>query len=434
MPRITKPDWIPKLQHHKSSGRAKVKLNGQTVWLGRYGSEEAVQEYNRVVALWKAGQAVSKAPRAAGVHEGATITEVVIAYWSEAQTIYSGTSTLHKVRKAMGHLRKLCGAMVAADFGAPMLEAYQQHLIGHGLARTSINDYTAVIRRMFRFAVRKRLAPAIVLHELSAVDGLRAGRSEAREPDPVRPVPEPTIEATIGKAPQMVGDMIRLQLLTGARPGEIVSMRTSEIDTSGPTWIYTPSRHKLSWKGKVRQIAIGPRAQKILRPYLRTELSEPIFSPARSEEMRLAAREAARATSLKYGNRRGTNRVRRRQRPPKDHYTVNSYRRAIERACDRAFPPPPPLDFLPASKGKRRESEANRRARLTSEQWAELEAWRDAHRWNPNQLRHTRATEVRRRYGIEAASAVLGHSRLSTTEIYAEKCLKQAAKVAAEVG
>jgi hypothetical protein len=41
---------------------------------------------------------------------------------------------------------------------------------------------------------------------------------------------------------------------------------------------------------------------------------------------------------------------------------------------------------------------------------------------------------VRRRYGLEAAQAVLGHAKADTTEIYAEKNLALAAKVAIEIG
>lgn len=54
--------------------------------------------------------------------------------------------------------------------------------------------------------------------------------------------------------------------------------------------------------------------------------------------------------------------------------------------------------------------------------------------WHPNQLRHNAATEIRRRYGIEPARAALGHSNLSTTEIYAEKDWESAARVARELG
>ena len=39
-------------------------------------------------------------------------------------------------------------------------------------------------------------------------------------------------------------------------------------------------------------------------------------------------------------------------------------------------------------------------------------------RWSPNQLRHTRATEVASKLGIEAARILLGHTDAQTTMIY----------------
>ena len=54
--------------------------------------------------------------------------------------------------------------------------------------------------------------------------------------------------------------------------------------------------------------------------------------------------------------------------------------------------------------------------------------------WHPHQLRHTHATEVRRRFGLEAAQAALGHSKADVTQLYAERDLALAAKVAAELG
>jgi integrase len=60
--------------------------------------------------------------------------------------------------------------------------------------------------------------------------------------------------------------------------------------------------------------------------------------------------------------------------------------------------------------------------------------WRAAHCWSPHQIRHTAATEIRRRFGLEAAQVALGHSKMNVTEIYAEKNDQLAAYVAREVG
>jgi integrase len=55
-------------------------------------------------------------------------------------------------------------------------------------------------------------------------------------------------------------------------------------------------------------------------------------------------------------------------------------------------------------------------------------------RWHPHQLRHTRASEIRRGHGIETAAVVLGHSKPDTTLIYAEPDQARARELMREVG
>ena len=75
---------------------------------------------------------------------------------------------------------------------------------------------------------------------------------------------------------------------------------------------------------------------------------------------------------------------------------------------------------------------------LPNAERAELKAavkeHRERHRWSPNQLRHTRATQLRAKYGIELTRTVLGHSDIGTSEIYAERDLAAAERVIREVG
>jgi integrase len=54
--------------------------------------------------------------------------------------------------------------------------------------------------------------------------------------------------------------------------------------------------------------------------------------------------------------------------------------------------------------------------------------------WHPNQLRHTFATEVRRVHGLEAAQVLLGHARADITQVYSERNLALALRVANEIG
>jgi integrase len=55
-------------------------------------------------------------------------------------------------------------------------------------------------------------------------------------------------------------------------------------------------------------------------------------------------------------------------------------------------------------------------------------------RWTPNQLRHTAATEIRRRFGLEAAQVCLGHSAANITQIYAERDSALGLEVMRQIG
>jgi integrase len=247
---------------------------------------------------------------------------------------------------------------------------------------------------------------------LDTVDALRRGREGARETEPVRPVPVGHAEAVLPFVSAQVAAMIRLQLLTGMRPGEVVIMRGIDLDTSGPVWAYTPSKHKTGSHGYGRTVYIGPRAQEAIRPFLKPDLTAYLFSAADADRARRAARSAARTTPLSCGNKPGSNRGRQPRRTPGDRYKVRSYYRAIEKACEKAFPAPPEL----------------------ADQPAELLAWRKAHRWHPHQLRHTAGTTYRREADFEAAKIILGHRTDSMTQLYAERDEQKAQEVVARIG
>ena len=106
--------------------------------------------------------------------------------------------------------------------------------------------------------------------------------------------------------------MVQLQWHTGMRPGEVRIMRTIDMDTSGRIWEYRPSQYKGIHleSDHERVVALGPKAQQILAPWLRTDLEAFLFQPAEAYAEYLAARSAARTTPLSCGNRPGSNRAR----------------------------------------------------------------------------------------------------------------------------
>jgi hypothetical protein len=104
------------------------------------------------------------------------------------------------------------GPAPARCFGALAMEAVRNRMIELGWGRKSINLHVSRIKSLFKWAVAKELVPAAVHHALLAVAGLRAGRSAARETDPVRPVPEAFVEATLPHANRHGSLLVQMRL------------------------------------------------------------------------------------------------------------------------------------------------------------------------------------------------------------------------------
>jgi site-specific recombinase XerD len=425
-----RPPHTPKYRRH-ATGQAYVVLNGRTHYLGHHDSDESRERYDRLLAEWLARG------RTPAIAAEATVAELIAAYWQFAQTFYQRdgrpTAEIERIRRALRPVRQLYGSTAAQRFGPLAFKTVRQTWIDRGCARTTVNMYAATVRRMFKWAAAEQIVPPSVHHGLAAVDGLRFGRCNVREGKKVRPVADEWVVATLPHVSRQVATMIQLQRCTGMRGGEVVQMRAADLDMRGALWEYRPARHKTQLHGVERVIMLGPKAQQLIKPFLTTDLQAPLFSPAAAEKERRTVRHLARRTPLSCGNKPGTNRRRKPARRPLAAYTTASYARAITRGCDLAFPPPAPLGREVLADG-RQETLAAWRKRLTDAQKRELAAWRRSHRWHPHQLRHSYATEVRQRYGIEVARVMLGHSKVATSEIYAERDQSVAVRIAADVG
>lgn len=214
------------------------------------------------------------------------IVELIRDYWAFAKTYYrkngKPTSQVEQINNSLKPLNKLYGETPAKDFGPLALKAVRQEFIKADFCRDEINRKTQKIVRMFKWAVANEKVPASVHHGLKAVEGLKKGRCEVRESPPVKPVPEPFVNAVLPHVSRQVAAMIQLQRLTGMRPGEVVIIRTMDINTAGAIWEYRPESHKTEHHGKDRVIFIGPRAQAILKPWLKTDMTAYLFSPRES--------------------------------------------------------------------------------------------------------------------------------------------------------
>lgn len=171
-------------------------------------------------------------------------------------------------------------------------------MVAVGWARKTINCQVRRLRKVFKFGVENEMVPPSVLEGLRAVCGLQAGRTTAKESAPVLPVDPADVAATLPHLPRHVRGLVEFQRLTGCRPGEACDVRRYDIDATGPVWFYTPPTHKMTYKGRVRVIAISPKTQALLDQFPTDDATGYVFSPRKEQEERNAKRAANRATKF----------------------------------------------------------------------------------------------------------------------------------------
>lgn len=411
-------------------------------WLGEYGSPESRELYHRVVAEWEANGRRLIGPdfeRPAGDDaDGITVSELCARFWRLRAPQFNVNEQGH-FKALVRLLRRSYGSTPASAFGPRRLQRLRDDMIRddqetgrRGWGVTYTNAQVRRLCRLFKWAASQELVSASVRAELLSVDPLRPGRCAARAGRVVKPVPVEIVEKTLPFMAGPVAAAVRLQLLTGARPDEVLSLRPCDIDTSGGdgVWAVRPERHKTQYMGHDRVLFLGPRAQAVLQQFMNRAPGAYLFSPAEADAERRAARSAARKTPLSCGNRAGTNRRAEPKKSAGDRYDARAYYRAVQYACDMAFPPPPPL-----VKEDNETREAWRQRLAATDLGKRLDEWRKEHRWFPYQLRHTAATLYRREHGLEASALVLGHASARVTDaVYAERDQSKVADIMRLVG
>lgn len=383
---------VPSYRLHKPSGQAVVTLSDKDHYLGPHGSPESRAAYERLIAEWLASgrSPVQPAP-------GLTVQEVLAAYWEHAEGYYrkngEPTKQLDHVKRALAPARRLYGGTPAAEFGPAKLKACRQEMVRKGWCRRLTNQRVGCLKRAFKWAVAEELVPPSVHHGLQAVEGLKRGRTEAPESEPVPPAPEAAVAAVRPLLTSALRLVVDFQLLTACRPGEALSLRPCDIDRTRDVWVYRPATHKTEHHGRDRLVLVGPKAQALLAPLLEGRAAEAyVFSPKDSVADFRAGQRTARRSKVQPSQR---DRAKARpKRKPGERYLPESYSHAVRLACKKA----------------------------------EVESW------HPNQLRHNAATRLVEEFGWDTARIVLGHSSINTTRVYAEDDLRRAMEAVRKAG
>jgi integrase len=457
---------------HNGQARITVRAAGggrRDVYLGPFGSPESRKEYQRALAELEAVGGRLRARQEGKSLPDLTVAELLLRFWEHAEDYYrlvdgSPSRELDHYKLALRPILELYGDTPAREVGPLALKAIRRRMLDarqyqvrpadragakgrwvgedrirldegkallgkkwvkvevlgsrQALCRKVINQRVRHVVRVWKWAASEQLVDNGAYEALTTVEGLRRGQQGTRDRPKVRPVADDVAEATLPFLRPQVAAMVRLQRLTGARPTEVCLLRGRDIDRSGPVWWYridpnevgrdqgegrvanlhkTAHHESADGSATVKLLPLGPKAQAVLMPFLDGRDPEAfVFSPAEARRALNAEKKEKRKTP-RWPSHLRAQAARTKAAPkraPRDHYDRHSYAHAVARACEKAGVP----------------------------------------RWHPHQLKHAIATEVRRLHGAEAAQVYLGHACLTTSEIYAEKNLRQIEQIALEIG
>ena len=304
---------LPTYRLHKPSGLARTAINGQEYYLGPYGSDESRRRYGELIARIASGMPVidpMAKPQPATVDDpGPSINEICLSFWEHAEKHYlkngKFTSEIHCYQSCLRILRELYGMLPAKDFGPLALKAVRAKMVegdpnaknGKGepcprkpWSRTNVNVMIGRIRRVFKYAVENEMIEADVLTRLQALAPLLAGRTKAKDNPPRHAVDQDKIDAVRELVSPLIKDLVDLQLLTGARSGELLMLTTRMIDLTGDVWKAELDDHKCVHHGQRRVLHFGPQAKMILNKYVSADRDRRLFNITRTAYCRAITR------------------------------------------------------------------------------------------------------------------------------------------------
>ncbi len=236
------------------------------------------------------------------------------------------------------------------------LRAVQRHMIGIGLCRNQVNDRKNRILRFFRWMVSYGHCEQSTVDRLLNVTAVKPHYPGVRESKPVKSVDPSIVKKTLKCARPIVARAIGVQMLTGMRPKELVSMRLCDLrmSSSREAWEYLPEHHKTEHKRVRRIIKMGPEAQTMLREVISWRVSQGELADGEVRMPRMGDDDPRKVWPWN---------------------TVNGYYQAVSSAAKRA-----------------------------------------GVKWSPNQLRHYTLTLANAVLGLDTAAQVGGHTDKKTTQ------------------
>ncbi len=300
----TTPDGrrIPAYCHHKPSGRAYVRINGEHIPLGDYDPSEgspSMERYRRLIAEWRSSGYRTPGLEAVGPNGAervATVRELTAWFLTWAEENYSRSEFL-LCRQAMKALCELYGTVSVCEVGVAELRTVREQLARvpdpgdeakarRPLGRKTVNALLGRMQRAFKYAASEGQIPPEAAVNASVLKPLKRGRTSAPDYAVREPACREDVDKVLPYLTPQVRAIVETLWHTGARIGEVVQLRSIDVDMSGEVWVFTPTQHKTKHHGHQRAVLLGPRAQEFVAPFIKDDPETFWFDPLEESRTR----------------------------------------------------------------------------------------------------------------------------------------------------
>jgi integrase len=348
-------------------------------YFGRYGTKEAAAAYNRFAAAWVAGQAEpDRPPPEPDTLLVAGLCDAFLAH-AEAYYVKGGkvTSEYHCLRSAVGALVEESGPRLARAYTTDDFAALLKRMEGKGWTRGTCNKNAERVTRIFGWAAMKGLVPVEVHARLRLAPRLRRGATSAPDRPKVKSVLRDHVAAIF---PHLYpGHEARRTVLEAlVRFHWLTGMRPQAVVSMTPADLHRePDIWEYRAPDRANKNAHRDQGYSIWIGPRAQAVAAPLLADCPDDRAVFALPPRAKAGVRWW------------------RLSTGAYRKLVAKACRAAGVPV----------------------------------------WNPHQLKHSRATEVKRIYeSDEAAATAIGTSPEVTANVYVDPTEAAAKRIARETG
>ena len=291
---------------------------------------------------------------------------------------------------------------------------------------TSVRKVIKLVKDVFRFGSEEAMCDESVLAALKTVRTnsiVKKFQSKIRKKRQARVPSKDEIAAVLAVASPTMRAMIIIACETGMRPSELANLNKDEIDAQ---WRYIPEEHKNAFRGHERApIYLNEVCQKALNDLslIRPDKLNPHYFTIKEH---IAFKQQQRRKDVFTAKRVML------LRSPVTHDEA-AVRLGVSNTCVRRWRDELKTNDFSVTKFYNRTVVEGSELFDKDKFYKHLQKACDkagVERFYPYSFRHHVAQDVRDTHGLEAASALLGHKNLNTTELYAQKSEELAKQIA----